>query len=200
MTSKRIKVIATVGLVLGVAFGGARVVSAQLGGIATPVADSPVLATVATNNLMAFETVEKDGLRVYNIEDGVWSEYRAPNGTRIRPIAAGYFIAIRPKGSRVSQLTAYSEQAKGWVSVDLKEPISGEMVPIVSNTIAVYFDGHRLYAFSALASRWGVLDLPEGTKERPIVGNRVATITYKDHVAVFNAKFGRWDDSGEKPK
>jgi hypothetical protein len=51
-----------------------------------------------------------------------------------------------------------------------------------------------------MASKWGVLELPEGAEPRPTLSPQYATLIHGDRLYVFNPKFARWDDSGDKPK
>jgi hypothetical protein len=207
MISKRVKVVAAVGLALGLAFGSVGVVSAQFGGGfggrgGGPRVDLEVqISHVGTNTLIGVETPEKDGVKVYSIEDGSWSEYRAPKGIRVRPCGTGTYIGIMPEGPKITQLAAYSELTKAWVTLDLKESVEGKLWgPIITPFGPVYTAGRRVYAFSAVASKWGVLELPEGAEPHPMTTVRVATVTHGDRLYIFNPKFGRWDDSGDKPK
>ncbi len=204
MISKRIKAVATVGLAFVVVLGAARVVLAQFGGIGgiPTVPDGSQLATIATNTLIAVETVEKDGVKVYNIEDGTWFEYRAPGGTRTRPLGFGNCVAIKPKGSKVTQLAVFSGQSndplKGCVTLDYV---------VGGSSGAAHVQHHRrLFRWSsALCLQRPGLEMGRpGTARRDQrgaqLGERVATFTHGDRLYIFNAKFGRWDDSGDRPK
>jgi hypothetical protein len=192
MISKRMRMIAVIGLIVF----GARTASAQPGR-----RDESQLATAGTNTLVAVETPEQDGVKIYSIDEGTWSVYRAPKDTRTRPLAAGNFVVIMPEGPKITQLAAYGEPSKGWITLDLPEPAKGELWgPVLGPSMAVYVDGRRVYAFSTAASKWGTLELPEGAEPKPSVGPRVATVVHGDRLYIFNAKFGRWDDSGQKAK
>jgi hypothetical protein len=201
MISQRIRVVAAVGLVLGLALGGVQVVSAQFGGgVRRPVADESQLASIVMGSLIAVETPGKDGVKVYNVDEGTWSEYRAPKGTRARPVGGGNYVAIMPEGPRITQLAAYT-RAAGWVTLDLPEPVEGKLWgPVYGPFGPVYAAGRRVFAFSAMASKWGVLELPEGAEPRPTLSPQYATLIHGDRLYVFNPKFARWDDSGDKPK
>jgi hypothetical protein len=216
MISKRL---AAVGLALSLAFvcpGGApgqqRGVNGGMGGGFGPrLGDRPDpnrLSSFGTDSMIVVETPERDGLKVYSIEEGTWSVYRAPKGTRVRPVGGiGNFVAALPEGPKITQLAVYVGSEKGWITQDLKEPVEGPVEelwgPVVSPGIAAYVAGRYVYAFGVQTSKWAVLELPEGVggeESRPVVGQRVATITIGDRLFIFNAKFGRWDDSGGKSK
>ena len=203
MMTSRIRTVAAVGLALGLALGGVRVVSAQLGGFGQggrPRSDEVRTSYAGTSSLIAVETPEKDGIKVYSIGEGTWSEYRAPKGTRVRPFGFGGYVGASPEGPKITQLAAYTEIGKAWVTLDLPEPAEGRLSPIFSPNLAVYVAGRHVYAFSATASKWGALELPEGAEAHPTVSGQVATLLHEDRLYIFNAKFGRWDDSGDKPK
>lgn len=205
MTSQRMIFFAAVGLALAVTLGSMQTAPAQIGiggGGFGPVPDPSQITSVGTNKLIAVETPAKDGVKVYSIDEGIWTEYRAPKGIRTRPCGAVDYVATMPEGPKITQLAAFSDPSKGWITLDLPEPAPGKLWgPVLGPTIAVYVDGRHVYAFSSLASKWGVLELPpKGAKPNPIIGSRVATVTHGDRIYIFNGKFGRWDDSGDKPK
>jgi hypothetical protein len=205
MISKRIRALAVVGLAAGLAFGGVRVGSAQFGGIAgrngRVGANDAQLSYSGGPSFLAVETPGKDGLKVYDVEEGTWSEYRAPKGVRVRPSSGFHYIAAMPEGPKITQLAAYSEVSKTWVTLELPEPVEGELWgPLIGPAGPVYVAGRRAIAFSAPASKWAVLELPEGVKPQPIGGAKVVTVLHGDRLHIFNPKFGRWDDSGDKPK
>lgn len=200
MLTNRIGLIAAVVLALG----GGHAASAQFGsaGFAGggPGSAESALSSVETNQSVAIETPEKDGLKVYNIEEGTWSEYRAPKGARVRPIGLRNFIATMPEGENITQLAAYVEPKREWVIQDLREPVKGQLTPVISPGMAVYVVGRRVYAFGVQTAKWGILELPEGARPRPIVGGRLTTVQHGDRLYIFNARFGRWDDSGQPVK
>jgi hypothetical protein len=64
----------------------------------------------------------------------------------------------------------------------------------LSNELAAYGLGRRVYAFSAGARRWDVLELPEGAEAIPVVGPLSITVENGPHLYVFSGKTGKWTD------
>ena len=66
--------------------------------------------------------------------------------------------------------------------------------------LAVYAVGRHVYAFSAAAKRWGVLELAEGSRPNPILGLGNAYIKVEDgsHLHIFSLKTGRWSSLDTK--
>ena len=70
-----------------------------------------------------------------------------------------------PEGPKITQLAAFSDPTRGWITLELPEPAEGKLWgPILGPNMAVYVHGRRVYAFSGPASKWGVLEFPEGAE------------------------------------
>jgi hypothetical protein len=175
-------------------------------------------AAVATNHSIAIESLEKDGVRVYDVDAGTWADYKAAKGMSGRPIASvgtlaqiaaapsiastgsPGLIAVAPTGPEITELAAYSESTRAWAVQPLKEPVKPPLSPSLGQDLAIYVVGRRVYAFSGMAGKWGVLELEEGARIAPTFGPRVAMVEHKGVVHLFNAKFARWDSSSASAK
>jgi hypothetical protein len=81
----------------------------------------------------------------------------------------------------------------------LKEPVADELVPNIGENVAVYSTGRYSYAFSGYNCQWDVLELPQGEEAHPFIGvNNIVTVEHGNHLAVFNPKFGKWEDFDTK--
>jgi hypothetical protein len=80
-----------------------------------------------------------------------------------------------------------------WYPQDLREPVD-QARPIVGPSLGAYGIGRRIYAFSPVAKRWDVLELPEGTVATPVVGTDWITCVHNGHLYVFSVKTGKWED------
>lgn len=76
---------------------------------------------------------------------------------------------------------------------DLRAPATKDLMPIVGFKIAAFALGRHVYAFSAEADRWDVLELPEGTTAQPIVSYSTVVAQGGNLASVFTAKTGTWD-------
>ncbi len=89
---------------------------------------------------------------------------------------------------------AVADTANGkWHAQDLRKPIEGQAVPIVSPGVVVYKLGREVYAYGVEAQRWDVVELPEGVRAMPSVGAGTITIESHGHIYTFTGKTGKWD-------
>jgi hypothetical protein len=109
------------------------------------------------------------------------------------PVYSNFLAALNLEGDEIGRVAVYNFQNKSWYSKDLVEPVEGRATPLVSNTLAVYHLGRRIYAFSAMANRWDVLELPEGVSASPIVSNDIITVEYDGAIHTFAVHNGRWE-------
>jgi hypothetical protein len=102
-------------------------------------------------------------------------------------------VAVLLKGPKITRIAA-ADQAGTWITQDLREPVEGQVSPIVGVNVAAYALGRYVYAFSAAASRWDVAELPEGVPTRPVVGGNEITLEGGGHIFTFSAQTGKWND------
>ncbi len=111
----------------------------------------------------------------------------------VTPIVGRNVVALGFKGSKITRIAALDPDTGILYSQDLKEPMKGQAMPIVGPGVAVYALGRHIYAYSALAHRWDVADLPEGLIGVPIVGPDGASIEGRGHIFTFLPKIGKWE-------
>jgi len=157
------------------------------------------LAALETSEYIIVQKPEGRKVSAYSTETGEWATYSIPEGTKVQPVGAPGVVALYPTGDEIRQLAAYVPQTGQWFPIDLKTPVKGQAVPVVVPTgLAVYGLGRHVYAFSAVARSWDVLELQEGASPRPILTGNRATVEYKDHLYIFNTKMGKWTDFDAK--
>jgi len=186
-------------------------------GMAGMVAPGLKNVSLRTELLTASLSPGRDQILVHSLETGTWSRYRAPQGTKINPIATGTggitssgvfggagapgdridLMALDVTGERIGQVAAIGSKSKTWRTQDLVEPATTRIWPVVSGTIAVYSVGRHVYAYSSVADRWDVLALkaaPEKTAQ-PTITLRSALVEEGDSIHIFNAGTGKWESA-----
>ena len=97
-------------------------------------------------------------------------------------------------GEDISQLVAFSPKTAKWYPFDLKQPIKKSAVPFVAYSIATFVFDHRVAAFSSVAGRWELLELPEGATPRLRANPGLIAVEFEEHLYVFSGETGKWSD------
>ncbi len=163
-----------------------------MGGVLGPASAGLSQNILNMGKLVAALAPSRDRISVYSEETGQWDVYRAPPGKKLIPIASGSLMAMCVQGGRITQVVAVSTKGGKWRTQDLVVPTSGLLQPVVSGSLAAYAVGGHVYAYSAEADRWDVLDLGAGKTARPAVGVSTIIVEDGDRLSVFGAKTGRW--------
>jgi hypothetical protein len=112
---------------------------------------------------------------------------------QVTPIMGPDIVALGLKGPKIDRI-AVADTARGTWSVQaLREPFGGQAMPIIAPGMAVYTIGRSVYAYSAAAHRWDVVDLLEGIPAVPVVGSDGASIESHGHIYSFAPKTGKWE-------
>ena len=130
-------------------------------------------------------------------------ELPAPAGVRHEAslIWGNGVVAVNLKGPKISRIAVHcgSNRAEAWYPLDLREPVDNAS-PIVGNRSAVYVLGRDVYAFSASAKSWDILELPaedmlrQGTQIGGAGPGGSYTVRHGSHVYVFDLRRGKWKD------
>jgi hypothetical protein len=138
-----------------------------------------------------------DQVTIYNLES------RKPrslefSGTKdaplqVTPIMGPDIMALGLRGSKITRIAVADTASGTWYPQDLRKPFSGQAMPILGPGLAVYRLGRDVYAYSAEAHRWDVVELPEGIEAGPVVGMNGATIESHGHIYTFVPKTGKWE-------
>ncbi|MDG3006782.1 RNA polymerase sigma factor [Paludisphaera mucosa] len=152
----------------------------------------------------------------YSTKIGVAKTLRiVPEGeadVKVVPIAGHSLAALHITGPAVKRIAAFSSSDGEWHSQDLLEPTE-KATPVIGPGAAAYKIGRRVYAFSATANRWDVLEWPEGDDEPsppdedsvagvggfgsapqkfPAMSPESITCKTKHQLHIFSVKTGRW--------
>jgi hypothetical protein len=152
---------------------------------------------IQNGQLIVISSPDGERVTAYSTETGKAKSLRLGKSSdtkhKVVPILSQGLAALYLKGPNIPRIAAFSVLDGSWYAQDLREP-AREAVPIVSQNLAVYGIGRRVYAFSSLARRWDVLELPEGVVAQPVLGNDAIICEHGDHLYVFSAKTGKWED------
>jgi hypothetical protein len=112
---------------------------------------------------------------------------------KVVPIVGPGAVALMLKGPKITRIAASDALTGVWHTQELREPVEGVANPIVGPGVVAYGLGRYVYAFSAKASRWSVVELPEGVQAIPIVGPGSVTIESGDHMYTLDVETGKWE-------
>ncbi len=120
-------------------------------------------------------------------------EPKAP-GLEVVPIIGPGSVALMLKGKKITRIAATPSLGQAWYPLDLREPVSGQAVPIVGPQAVVYSLDHFVYAFSPQVCQWDVLRVPDGITASPVVDQDAVTLEGKGHIFTFSCRTGKWKD------
>ena len=152
---------------------------------------------IQTSQLIVVSSPEGDTVTAYSTETGKAKPLRLAKARdtklKVVPIASQGLAALYLKGPKITRIAAFSVLDGTWYPQDLREPVD-QAGPIVGPSLAAYGIGRRIYAFSPVAKRWDVLELPEGAVAKPALGTDAITCEHNGHLYVFSVKTGKWED------
>jgi len=109
-------------------------------------------------------------------------------------------LALNIRGPKISRIAAFTlavgqqgEIRDSWYPQELREPVDQADVTLAFKT-AAYVLGRHVYAFSAFANRWDVLELPAGSQAQLSDSQTEFKVEHGGHLYTFNALSGKWDD------
>ncbi len=112
----------------------------------------------------------------------------------VTPISVQNFVALGLKGSKINRIAVADLASGTWYVQDLRQPVGGRVSPILGPQVAVYPLGRYVYAYSARAHRWDVVELPENMQATPAIGpDGAATIQGGGNIFLFSVLTGKWD-------
>ncbi|AMV36539.1 RNA polymerase sigma factor [Planctomyces sp. SH-PL62] len=140
----------------------------------------------------------KDGHVVTGYSSETGGEARsirlAPEGgakIKVTPYLGVSVAALALEGEAVDRIAVFSATDGEWHPYDLVEPTRSAM-PQIGAAAVGYKIGRRIYAFSFVANKWDVLELPEDGPD--LLWANPETITYQSRgrLHVFSGKTGKW--------
>ena len=112
---------------------------------------------------------------------------------KIIPIFNQQVAALSILGPKVGRIAVFNYPDSSWHTYELREPVESA-VPVLGSQIVTYSLGRYVYAFSSVAKRWDVLELPDGAKPQAIVGPLTASVEHGGHIYDFDGNTGKWLD------
>jgi RNA polymerase sigma factor (sigma-70 family) len=163
---------------MGGAYGGMR------NGVPDP--SAPLMSA----SIITLQPKGTNRLLAHSAETGRWSAYTLPQGVTATPLLTGDLLAPHFQGESIPQLAVFSAKHGHWTIHGLDEPAQGQALPLVSNSLVAYAIGPRVYAYSAEADKWDVLELKEPAQ--PSVDPFRVFVESGGKLAVFSLKTGTW--------
>ncbi len=156
--------------------------------------DSQSLATFQTDDYVVVHKPRSEKITAYSVASGECFSYVIPKGVEVRPIGTHDVVALSETGETIGQLAVFVPSSGKWYPIDLKEPAKKITTPTVGFQLVAYTIGRRVYAFSAKALAWDILELREDAKPVAYVGNNRVTVESDGHLYIFSGKTGKWTD------
>ncbi|MFO0909739.1 MAG: sigma-70 family RNA polymerase sigma factor [Isosphaeraceae bacterium] len=111
---------------------------------------------------------------------------------KITPISTGgSMIALAIQGKTIHKLAVWRRRAAdtqepGWATLDLEEPLSGNVAPILGSSIVAYKVGDRLFAYGLQCNRWDSIKVAGAAAGGGLtVSNSEASLQAGGHLYVF---------------
>jgi hypothetical protein len=112
----------------------------------------------------------------------------------VTPIIGQNLISLALNGPKLTRLYVFSLADWKWYPQDLKEPVAEALPPILGHSVVGYAQGRTIYAFSAGAKRWSILELPQEAPAKPgmSLSSDSIVVEYDGHIYKFSAETGEW--------
>jgi len=123
-----------------------------------------------------------------------WQSYRIPLGVKVHDLTTNHLVALGFSGPDVRELAVFSRYHGYWVRHLLDPPVSGEVVPEVSDNVAWYRIGNVVHAFSSGGGRWDTLRLPDPENTLVQMNQGVLMAQSGETLFVFSTVTGKWSE------
>ncbi len=111
-----------------------------------------------------------DRATVLDVRTGKRTTCRFPGTvTDLNWIVGNGGMGFAMKGPDIRRIAVYDFHANAWASLDLHEPVRGEVSPIFGATEVAYQAGPIQYLYSTVDKRWGGVEVP-GADGQPTFG------------------------------
>jgi hypothetical protein len=105
-----------------------------------------------------------------------------------------WFVALDfDRDGKVTQISAFNPREETFLAQFITEPVERSSIRPVA-TGFVYSIGRRMYGFSTVAKRWGVLEFPPGVAPTWTSQNNQVWAEKDGRFFMFNPATGIWDD------
>jgi RNA polymerase sigma factor (sigma-70 family) len=105
-----------------------------------------------------------------------------------------WFVAMDfDRDGKVTQISAFNPREETFLAQFITEPVERSSIRPVA-TGFVYSIGRRMYGFSTVAKRWGVLEFPPGVAPTWTSQNNQVWAEKDGRFFMFNPATGIWDD------
>ena len=110
---------------------------------------------------------------------------------QVIPVFNQQLTALSISGPKIGRIAVFNYPDSSWYAQVLREPVESAQ-PVLGEQIVVYSLGRFVYAFSTVANRWDVLELPPGDKPKLNIEPATAIAESGGHIYDFYANKGKW--------
>jgi RNA polymerase sigma factor (sigma-70 family) len=157
----------------------------------------PVPNYTRWGDLIVATSSQGDKMSVYYKQTGVSRPIRLFESNQpshqVVPIFNKKAVALSISGPKISRIPVFSFLDSRWQVQELREIVETAS-PLMGEQVIIYSLGRYIYAFSTIANRWDVLELPVGANAKVVVGAFTATVEHDGHIYDFSAEKGKWLD------
>ncbi len=122
-----------------------------------------------------------------------WQRTQQPFPTHVKYTYHPRFFALDlDRDNKVTRVAAFTVVDGAWIGQDVPEPVDRSSVKVFMGH--VFGIGHRIYALSETAKRWGALDLPPATDAAPYYLFGALMIEKEGRLYRFDDQAGTWND------
>ena len=115
-------------------------------------------------------------------------------GVVITLTRGSWFVAMDfDRDDKVTQISAFNPREATFIAQFITEPVDRSSIRPAGGGF-VYTIGRRMYGFSTVAKRWGVLEFPPGVAPSWNSQNNQVWAEKDGRLFVFNPGTGIWDD------
>jgi RNA polymerase sigma factor (sigma-70 family) len=154
---------------------------------------------VKSNGIVVVESPDRTAMEAMSLETEhtTWRRVTIPSGITATPFMTNDTMALWLKGKTIDHIAAFSAYTGEWSIQHLLKPAEEQVVPAISNGVALYQVGNDFYAFSAKKGTWGVLHLEGNEEGKSALSPTDVSVFQGNRLYVFSLKQGEWSKGVE---
>jgi RNA polymerase sigma factor (sigma-70 family) len=119
-------------------------------------------------------------LTFYNALNGKSNIFEIPEGVVAEPLANPTIAVLAMHGKEIPRVAAFAAENEAISVLELEEPVSGAIIPVIGKGLAAFAVGKHVYAYSGPVDSWGVIERDEDTGTMPVVTGDSDSILCED--------------------
>jgi hypothetical protein len=155
------------------------------------IAEEP-FSYLTNSDLVISKATDTNEYLAYSKHSGAWKRHAFAQGTKAIPVLSGSLCVFALAGDSITELVGVDRQGN-WRIAKLATPTK-ECKPLVSESVAVFNQDGRTYAFSSITGTWDSVP----TMSTSLLESDMVLMKTEDSIAVFSAQTGRWAETSLK--